>query len=383
MSEPKRVVVFVTSDLYFVRNFLLNQVKAAVTDYDVHLIANAPEKDIEELFGGTLKFSNLGIQRKISIFRDMRSLILILRYFSRVRPQLVHSTTPKAGLLAMVSARLVRVPVRLHTFTGQVWQTKRGLYRALLKTLDTVTAAAATLILCDSHGQRSHLIDNGVVGPTKSTVLLKGSIRGIDPQLYRPCIASREEVRDSLKVGPDSVLVLYMARFTRDKGALLMAEAFARLRRLKVNAHLLMIGPDEENLTPQISRILSESDADYRLLDYTTTPGRYFAACDVFCLPSYREGFPMVLLNAGSTGVPVVASAIYGTADAVVDKKTGLLFEVGNVDDFVDKLNMLSRSPELRKQMGEDARAFVVSNFSESAITAELMRLYKALISAA
>lgn len=376
-SSKSNSIVFVTSDLYYVKGFLVNQIKEAAKSFDVCLVANADRSSVHEIFGDSIAFKNFNIQRKIAIVQDVYSFLSLLLFLIIYRPSIVHSTTPKAGLFSMVSAFLARVPFRLHTFTGQVWQTKRGFYRSFLKMLDRLTAVTSTHILCDSHSQREYLLQESVVRKNKSHVILNGSIRGVDPNKFRPRIDYRVEVRWEINIPDNSILILYMARFTRDKGALLMAQAFRELASKNSDTFLLMVGPDEEDLSAEISSLLIDCKSSYALLNYTDSPERYFAACDIFCLPSYREGFPMVLLNAASSAVPVVASRIYGSSDVVVENKTGMLFNPGDVNELVEKLARLSGDKDLIKDFGKNARAFAINNFSEGQITRELMDIYR------
>lgn len=377
MKNIKREkILFVTSDLYYVKGFLVGQIKEAAKKFEVYLVVNATYSEVTSLFGDSVKFKNCGIERKISIFKDGISLLQMCILIFFLKPNIVHSTTPKAGLIAMLSSFINRVPFRMHTFTGQVWQTKKGVYKSLLKIIDKLTATTATHILCDSHSQRFFLIDNNVIDKKKSHVILNGSIRGIDSEKFSPSDVNRSKIRQELKITDVDVLILYMARFTIDKGAILMAQAFEKLVIRNPNVFLLMVGPDEENLADDINNLLNKYKYRYKILNYTDSPEKYFSACDIFCLPSYREGFPMVLLNAASSAVPVVASRIYGTSDIVLDQKTGFLFNPGDLDDLVEKLFNLSGNRNTINIFGKNARNYAVQNFSEKNITEALMNIY-------
>lgn len=373
----KDSVLFITSDIYYVKVFLANQILEASKYFDVYLIVNADKQSVFDLFGNCVSFKHINIQRKISLFNDFISFLALVFFLMRTRPSIVHSTTPKAGLLSMVSSFITFIPFRMHTFTGQVWQTKFGIFRLFLKLLDRLTAITATHVLCDSHSQRDILISEGVLDEKKSYVILNGSIRGINSEKFSPNLDYRTEVRESMGIPSESTIILYMARFTRDKGALLMAQAFQKLALINPNLFLVMIGPDEENLAIDISALLINCKTNYRILSFTNSPEKYFASCDIFCLPSYREGFPMVLLNAAASGVPVVASRIYGTSDVVLDNKTGLLFNPGDLHDLVDKLAQITSDNESMVSFGFHARSFAISNFSESAITEILINIYR------
>jgi glycosyltransferase involved in cell wall biosynthesis len=168
----------------------------------------------------------------------------------------------------------------------------------------------------------------------------------------------------------DALVFLYMARLTRDKGALLMAEGFSRLARAGViDSHLLIVGPDEEGLRPRIAEICAGCRDRVHMLDYTRAPERLMSAADIFCMPSYREGFGTVFINAAAAGIPAIASRIYGSQEAVLDGITGLLHEAGNADDLAEKMRILGCNPTLRSTLGSNALVRVERDFSESAVT--------------
>lgn len=373
----KKKVVFVTSDLYYVKAFLSRQIKLAAQRYDVTLIVNADKEEAARAIGYCGKVLNFSVSRKISLFRDAASLLRLIAFFIRHRPDIVHSTTPKAGMLAMLASRLTGIRCRLHTFTGQVWQTRTGFMRKLLIATDRLTAASASMILADSHSQLELLTESGIVDPARAGVLGLGSICGVDPLRFMADSGARQDMRRELGIPDETIVFLYMARFTVDKGALTMADAFARLASQSTTpVHLLMVGPDEENLTSTIREKLRDVVDKYSLINYTDTPERYFQCCDVFCLPSYREGFPMVLLNAGASSLPVVASRIYGCSDAVVEGETGFLFEAGDIEQFCMRLQELAASAPLRQRLGRAARCRVEEFFAEEKVNGLLMQVY-------
>jgi glycosyltransferase involved in cell wall biosynthesis len=374
----------VTVNVPFAEWFLLHQLEATSREYDltVHLWAQG-DSDLQFLSrrGISAKVVPTGLVRKINPISDLRALLQLWRAMRRERFVLVHSTGPKAGLLAMCAAWLARVPVRIHTFTGQVWFTSSGLARFVIKSADKFTAFFATHILVDSPSQRKFIVEEGVVSAKKSAVLAHGSLSGVDVAKFAPNKQSRAKVRAAAGIPEDAPVILHMARLTRDKGALNMANAFARLDRLRPGmAHLLIVGPDEEQLIPTIRAICRDCLERVHFYDRTTVPEEFMAASDILCLPSYREGFGTVLINAAAAGIPAVAARIYGSEDAVVDGETGLLHRVGDPDDVADKLRMLIDDPLLRARLGQRGLERVARDFSEDLLTSELMAMYRACV---
>ena len=378
MSAPRKKVCLVVSSLVTAEVFLLDHLKALSREYEVTLVANTDDLGFLERHGIRGSLVPVAIERKIHPARDLAALQALARLFRRSRFDLVHSVTPKAGLLSTMAGALARVPVRIHTFTGQVWGTRKGISQRVLKNVDRVTASLATDILVDSHSQRDFLLREGVVSKERSRVLARGSISGVDTKRFRPDPEARRAVRAEHAVPGDALLFLHMARLTRDKGALVMAEAFARFAERDPGAHLLVVGPDEEDLRPLMSLAFSGCADRVRLLEYTRVPERYMAAADVLCLPSFREGFGSVLIDAAAAGIPTIASRIIGSVDAIEEGVTGLLHEAGNVPEMVSRMEQLAADPSLRREMGEKGRLRANRDFSEEIVTGALLDHYRA-----
>jgi glycosyltransferase involved in cell wall biosynthesis len=302
--------------------------------------------------------------------------VRLVRLFTAHRFRVVHSVTPKAGLLAMLAAWLARVPVRIHTFTGQVWATRRGTGRMLLRAMDRLIARLATHVLVDSPSQRDFLIGSGVVSAGKASVLANGSICGVDAERFRPDAAARTRIRNEAGVRDDAILFLYLGRLSRDKGVLDLARAFAGLATQHTSAHLALVGPDEEGLRDRIGDIVGKFANRVSVRHFTARPEQSMAGADVFCLPSYREGFGQVAIEAAATGLPVIASRIYGIVDAVVEGETGLLHAPADVEALRSHMETLMLRPDLRRRLGEAGRARALRDFSAERVTRALLEYY-------
>lgn len=371
----KKNVCIVVSSLMTVNAFLAEQIKALADRYEVTVIANGEGAEI-----GRVGQISVPIVRPIAPWRDLWALWLLFRLFRRHRFALIHSVTPKAGLLAMVAGRLAGIPRRLHTFTGQVWVGRRGGMRLILKTMDRILAACATHILVDSFSQRRFLIAEGVVTEGKTAVLARGSICGVDRKRFRPDAGARQAIRAENGIGADEPLILYLGRFNRDKGLLDLAHAFAGLALRQATAHLLLVGPDEGGMAAAVKTICAPVADRLHFHGFTSTPERYMAAADIFCLPSYREGFGSVIIEAGACGVPAVASRIYGITDAVVDGETGLLHEKGDVASLQACLAQLLADPSRCRAMGNRAAERAAAEFDQAVVTAALLQFYQRIL---
>lgn len=379
--KPKACVV-VASEMT-VRTFLVAQLVAMQARYDVTVVVNTANPAFLEDLGVIARLQALPIERAIAPLRDLRCLARLIRLMRTERFDLVHSMTPKAGLLAMVAGRIARVPVRIHTFTGQVWATRTGIARAALRWLDKTMARAATFALADSQSQRSFLASERVVSASKIAVLANGSVSGVDATRFRPDPMRRRLVRESLGIPMTDVVLLFVGRINRDKGVMDLARAFAILADRRADIRLLVVGPDEEGLTGAIRDVCSRHLARLHFCAYTNAPEDFMTASDVLCLPSYREGFGTVIIEAAVTGLPAVASRIYGVVDAVVDGKTGLLHEPADLSGLTGQLERVISDPELRRSLGAEAQARATRDFSQSTITSAVLDVYSRLLDVA
>lgn len=361
------------------RTLIAPHVAALKDKYEVTAVSNASVGEARPV-GPGVDFVPLPIERQIAPTRDLEALVRLTRLFRQSSFAAVQSVTPKAGLLAMVAAFVSRVPVRIHIFTGQVWVTRRGTGRWFLKQMDRITARCATHILVDSSSQRDFLLEEGVVRADKSRVLGKGSIAGVDESRFKPNAEARARLRTRLGYREDSVVFLYVGRVNRDKGVLDLAAAFSRVSAADERLRLLIVGPDENGAQDAMRVALGAAAARAHFLSYTDRPEEYMAAADVLCLPSYREGFGVVVIEAGACGLPAIGSSIYGVTDAIDDGATGLLFKPADVQALAGCMHRLAREPGLRIAMGERARTKALRDFPSDAITGELMRLYAAAL---
>ena len=371
----KRVCIIATR-LYVVEVSLLHQIRSMSQNYDVTVVVDSGPQDFFSRHQIRATLRSVPMERRPSPVKDLLTLYRLIRTFRRDRFDMIHSFTPKAGLLSMLAGWCCRVPVRIHTFTGQVWVTRTGMARRVLQAADRLLSSLATAVLVDSHSQRRYLMSEHIVSAAKSRVLANGSNGGCDPNRFRPSATTRAALRREFGIPDEAIVFLFIARLNRDKGALIIAEAFSAFNRRDGAAHLFVVGADEGRLRGRIVDMCRDSVGHVHFVDHTTEPERYYAGADVVCLPSYREGFPTVALEAGAAGLPIIASRIYGCTDAVVDGMTGLLHDVGGVDDLVGKMRRLAADPGLRAEMGRNGMMRVRREFTEDRVTGAVMAFY-------
>jgi glycosyltransferase involved in cell wall biosynthesis len=373
----KHKIGILSSHHLSVQVFMLPHIRQLLAFWPIEVMTNSSNLRFLVDQGLDVPVVKVPVERAISPFTDLKALWVLFWYFRHSGLTVLHTITPKAGLLGMLAAWLAGVPVRVHSFTGQVWVTRRGPMRWLLKISDICIAAMATDLLVDSPSQRAFLIAEGVLIEADSCVLGAGSICGVDTQRFSPNSAVRQEVRAELGSASDAMVCLYLGRLNRDKGVLDLAAAFGQVSGKHLNAELWVVGPDEGDMFAQMQTLLGTCSQQVKRVGYTNEPERFMQAADLFCLPSYREGFGSSVIEAAACGVPALASRIYGLMDAVVEGKTGWMHEAGNINNMAQKLDEIMSDPYLLKEKGLGARAHAMEVFEQSLITNAMLEFYK------
>lgn len=378
MKKPK--ICFITAAEITVKVFLVNHLKALSMQYDISVVTNTNNADFLKTVGLHLNIIPLRIERAISPIRDLNALFRLIVLFRKCRFEAVHSVTPKAGLLSMLAAFFVLIPVRIHTFTGQVWANRKDVVRWCFKIADRVLACCATHILVDSLSQREFLIKEKVVSESKSYVIANGSICGVDTKRFAPNSEGRKKLRERFSLLESDIVFLFLGRLTVDKGLLDLAHAFAKVSAIREESHIILVGPDEENMKEKILAICRGCEARVHFEGLTNTPEEFMAGADVFCLPSYREGFGMAIIEAASAGMPAIGTDIYGVTDAIEKGVTGLLYPPGDAHMLAQAMLQMIENPTGRNAMGEQARERVIRLFSQEKVTSSLVAFYESLL---
>ena len=373
----RKKICFVVSSLGTAKVFLMNHIKELSVHYDIYLIGKHEEEAIAFLSILEIKeIKNIEIPRNISLLKDFKVLFSLRSYFKEMTFDAVHTVTPKVGLIGILAARLAGINTRIHIFTGQVWHTKKGVFKTFLMFLDRFTVFNSTHILVDGESQRQFLINNKIVKEIDSFVLGKGSISGVDTNRFVPNELVKTEVRKELGIKEDEVVFMFLGRMNTDKGINELADAFGKLRKKYKNAILLFAGGDEENMTPRVQEKIKDEKS---LIFYgiTLAPERLLQACDVFCLPSYREGFGTSVIEASLLQKPIICSDTYGLMETIVENKTGLRHKVANSDSLFFAMEKLMNDKELRESLGKGGREYVLENFSAKKISDKWVEFYR------
>jgi glycosyltransferase involved in cell wall biosynthesis len=308
------------------------------------------------------------IVRNISPMADIRTLARLVRLWWRMRPDIVHAHTPKGGLLGMLSATIAGVPGRVYTLHGLTYMTASGTLRQVLRWSDWLSCRLADRVICVSKSIREVVIEDGICDPDKLVVVAQGSANGVDAVTrFNPDRFSESDFvqeRCELGIGPDALVLTFVGRIVQDKGIEELTHAWLRLREQYPHLHLLIVGPMEERdaVVPWVLEVLHE-DGRVHFTGFRGDVDRVMAITDVVAVPSRREGFGIVFIEAGAMEVPVVATRIPGCIDAVVDGVTGTLVPSYNAYALHDAISRYLDDPELRWKHGRAGRERVLREF--------------------
>jgi glycosyltransferase involved in cell wall biosynthesis len=369
----RKKICFVVSSPITVTAFLMKHIEYLSEYYDIYLVANFQDTNLEIPSVRIKQVKNIAIKRGVSVFGDLRTIQVLRQHFVKEQFDAVHSITPKAGLVGMIASKWVGVKVRTHIFTGQVWHTKKGLFKSLLKALDRLIVWCATDILVDGESQRKFLIENRIVSGLNSQVLGRGSISGVDTSKFSPNSDLYRTTREALGID-NEVVFLFLGRLNHDKGILDLVNAFLKLNAIHLNTRLVLVGPDEENMAVNIRAIsLNENIIIYGA---TSKPQEALQMADVFCLPSYREGFGTSVIEASLLEKPVICSDTYGLMETIIENETGLRHKVADVNSLFEQMQKMM-SEGLRKKLGENGRNYILKNFSADTISQHWLEYYR------
>ena len=313
------------------------------------------------------------MERHISPLKDLKSLWQMWRVLRRERPDMIHSMTPKAGLMCMVGAWLAGVPVRVHTFTGLVWPTATGLKRRILMATDWLTCACATHIVPEGEGVKNDLLNHHITRkPIK--VLGYGNVRGIDLTQYN------SEAYPATRT--DSFTFVFVGRIVRDKGINELVSAFDRLHREHPVTRLVLVGPREDNLDPvapsTLQRIKAGEGIDAVGRQSDVLP--YYADANALVFPSYREGFPNVVIEAGAMGLPSIVTDINGSREIIIDGRNGVIIPPRDEEALYQAMKRFVEHPDEVAEMTDQARPLIASRYEQGYVRQCLYDFYHEIL---
>jgi lipopolysaccharide/colanic/teichoic acid biosynthesis glycosyltransferase len=368
--------------------FLVNQVEHAKRQgFEVQALSSPGEALTDFAKRAHVDVHELPMARRITPFKDLLSLWRLRRILRRLRPDIIHAHTPKGGLLAMIGGWMCGVPIRVYHIHGLPMVTATGLKRVLLRWSEKVSCKLASQVYCVSESVRAVAVAEGLCPAEKIKVLLNGTIDGIDAErTHNPALvdaSARQDIRTEHGIPLDAPVLGFVGRIVRDKGMIELTEAWKVLREAFPALHLLIVGPFEpQDPVPADVESLLRSDTRIHLTGGVAMQAvpRYYRAMDLLALPTYREGFNTVLLEAAAMELPVVASRVPGCIDGVVESETGTLVPAYDIAALTDALRVYLGNPELGRRHGQAGRARVLRDFNPNDMSVAICQEYQRLV---
>lgn len=374
MTRKRKIIraVSVADSLIFIEPSVL----PLKDKYEVQILSSPGERLNQMGVKYGVKIHPLYMFRRISPFQDLKSLYKLIRLFRRESPDIVHSMTPKAGLLCMLAAWITRVPRRVHTFTGLVWPTSSGISRRILMCTDWLTCACATHVIPEGQGVLNDLQKYITKKPMR--VLGYGNVCGIDLKRFSRTDKVMEIAKNIRVNGVFSFL--FVGRIVKEKGINELVIAFDELNKKYPATRLFLVGNYEADLGPlnpdTINKINSNSAINAVGAKFGNDLLAYYAASDCFVFPSYREGFPNVVIEAGAMGLPSIVTDINGSRDIIVDGKNGIIIPSKNYVALYNSMEQMILDEELKQSLASNAREMIEKRYEQSFVTGCLLDFY-------
>lgn len=324
------------------------------------------------------------LTRQITPLADLKALYKLYKYLRKEKPAIVHTHTPKAGTIGMLAAFLAGVPHRLHTVAGLPLLESRGRKRTLLNFVEKLTYACSTKVYPNSHALSDIIIKNGFCKKGKVKVIGNGSSNGINTSWFDPAqfsAADKAALRNELGIPESALLFIYVGRLVKDKGINELVSAFKTVNQLYPHTRLLLVGVQETELDPLLPHTLSEINNNSHIITtgFQADVRPYFSISDVLTFPSYREGFPNVVMQAGAMGLPCIVTNINGCNEIITAHVNGLIIPVKDSSALCAAMLSLLVNKEVMQKLQSNARNIIVEKYEQQLVWDALLAEYQAL----
>ena len=361
----------------------------ASNGFDVKGVSSEGEELKEVVENEGIAVEAITMSRKITPFQDLKSLWEMWNFLRKEKPQIVHTHTPKAGIIGMLAARLAGVPHRLHTVAGLPLMEATGIKRKILNFVEKLTYSSATRVYPNSKGLYDFILQNNFTQSNKLKIIANGSSNGINTTFFSPAQVSEIEkvaLREKLNIQPDDFVFVFVGRIVSDKGINELIKAFSELQTAENNEltgiKLLLVGGLESDLDPLNPETLAEINQNKDIISagFQQDVRPFFAISDALAFPSYREGFPNVVMQAGAMGLPSIVSDINGCNEIIVEGENGLIIPSKNVEKLKEKMLTLARDKNLYIKLKENSRRMIENRYEQSVVWKALLEEYEGLL---
>lgn len=369
----KKLIIITTVPMSLA-TLVKGQAKYLSSYFDVKLVTSFSEKNQEISKDEGVELKSIDMTRQITIIKDLKALIELYKYFKNQKPDIVYTFTPKAGLLGMMASFLSRVPVRIHNIVGMPLMEATGKKFILLKFIERLTYFFSTNLFCNSFGLKKFINENLTKKDVK--VIAQGSINGVDTEFFKntKTLDEKELIRDKFKIDKKDFVITFVGRIVKDKGINELIEAFINLSKKYNNLKLLLVGDYEEHLNPikNENKILIDSLDSIITVGFQNDIRDFLSITDLFVLPSYREGLPNSLIEAGSFGIPLLATNINGCNEIIDDGITGILVEKKSAKKLEEAIDKLLEDKELYSSIKLKVRDRIIEKYEQKYFWNEL-----------
>jgi len=358
--------------------------------FEVVCVSSGPAKDLEEVANREgVKVREVEMTRQITPLKDLKSVWKLYKLFKKEKPAIVHTHTPKAGIVGMLAANLAGVPVRLHTVAGLPLMEAQGLKRFVLDTVEKLTYSSATKVYPNSKGLKEFILKHRFTNESKVKMIGSGSSNGIDTSFFNPSLYTedpRQELKAQLGIGEKDFVFVFVGRLVSDKGINELVKAFKGLTSQPVNRSthykLLLVGPLETELDPLQDQTLNEIESNPTIITTGFQPDvrPYFAISNALVFPSHLEGFPNVVMQAGAMSLPSIVTDINGCNEIIEDGKNGLVIPPKDTKALQEKMLRLVDDEQLCKHLASNSREMITSRYEQKLVWEALLEEYKRLL---
>ena len=350
--------------------------------YDV--VAVSSEKDYLERIGTreNVRTFHLEMSRKITPIKDFIAVVKLFLFLKNEKPLIVHTHTPKAGIVGMLASKLAGVPHRFHTVAGMPLLEAKGFTRKILNFVEKVTYACATKVYPNSFGLQTIILENNFCNLNKLKVLANGSTNGIDTSFFSNSWLSIDQNRNlkiQLNITEDDFVFVFVGRLVRDKGINEMVSAFENLQKDNNRVKLLLVGDYESDLDPLLPETMDKIQENKSIIfvGFQNDVRPFFAISNVLVFPSYREGFPNVVLQAGAMGLPSIVSNINGCNEIIINWQNGLIIPVKNQKSLFDAMKLVYNDMSLYNNLRSNSRQRIVDFYEQKVVWEALLKEYE------
>lgn len=386
LTNSHKKLIRITTVPMALRYLLPGQMRfMADNDFDV-LMISADGKELPGVIESEkCRHIIVPMTRKITPLTDLKCLFRLISIFKKEKPDIVHTHTPKAGLLGMLAAKFCGVKVRIHTVAGLPMMVEKGFKYQLLKIIEKLTYAAANHVWPNSNSLMQVITKHKLCKPGKLDIIAKGSTNGINVNRFDKENLDEKlinETKQQINYAAENTYLLCIGRLVKDKGIIELVNVFAQLQKEHVNLKLILVGEYEQTLDPLPEETLNDIKGNSSIIhiNWSNRVEYFMNQAHFFVFPSHREGFPNVLLQAGLMGMPVICSYITGNVDIVTNNETGLIFESQNEQQIFRLLQYALLHPQHMQEMAKKLQKSIRENYRQENIWQNMLEAYKTLV---